>query len=453
MLTEAIPTELSFERFVAREEQGQYLLLPFEMPANTQRLTLSYHYSRERTEQPKAAGAEFTTRERINIIDLGLIGPDGQQVGASGSSKSEISISAQSATEGYRPTPLTPGTWQIILGAYFVAPEGVTVSYTLRFEPKQPHWLQGDLHTHTSASDGIHSLQHLTEHAAAIGLDFLGITDHNQPISRASLPQLPGLTLIPGLEWTHYQGHSNFLGHEAPFEGAFIANSEAEAGKIFQQAHQNGALIVINHPFEERYGFRFNFENLPYDLFEVWNGPMRPANLQSIAYWDAQLKAGRKIMAVCGSDYHADTVFEQLAGPCLHVYTQSTAEEDILEAVKAGRSFFTFQPNTLELEMHAEGVGLGGSLPWHQGLEMEIELRRLHPGDQIKLIDCSGEQVLAVAPGLEAAADPASPSFTSSYASSVPITRPGYARLEVWRSFFPGIPTLPALVSNPIFFD
>jgi len=36
-------------------------------------------------------------------------------------------VSEVSATPGYQPHPLTPGSWQIILGAYVIAPEGVDV--------------------------------------------------------------------------------------------------------------------------------------------------------------------------------------------------------------------------------------------------------------------------------------------------------------------------------------
>ena len=95
------------------------------------------------------------SRQRINTIDLGLIGPDGRQVGASGSDKNSISISATSATPGYHPRPLTPGAWRIIIGAYKVAHQGVTVTYELTFVPKERKLLIGDIHTHTTASDGV----------------------------------------------------------------------------------------------------------------------------------------------------------------------------------------------------------------------------------------------------------------------------------------------------------
>lgn len=449
-MTENAPTELTLQRFVNPAEEGQYLLLPFEMPPDTAHFTLRYTYPRDHTGMASAETGTFQTHERVNIIDLGLIGPDGRQVGASGSGISEVQISANAATRGYHPTPLQAGTWQIILGAYNVAPEGVNVEYSLSFEPKKARWLQGDLHTHTNASDGIHSLEHLVQHARDRNLDFIGITDHNQPINRAGLPRLPGLTVIPGLEWTHYRGHSNFLGVEAPYTGSFISNTLEEAAEKFRQARENGALIVLNHPFEERYGFKFGFESLPFDLIEIWNGPMRPANLQALGFWDAQLKAGRKLLAVCGSDYHADTAFEQLAGPCLNVYAPSEAEADILAAVKAGNSYFTYQPDTLRLEMSAGGQCLGSSQPWQTGLMLDIRVERLQPGDEIRLITTQGTRALAIAP---APAAETMLSFKSNYQASLPVEQPGYARLEVWRSFFPGIPLLPALLSNPIFFD
>jgi hypothetical protein len=33
------------------------------------------------------------------------------------------------------------------------------------------------------------------------------------------------------------------------------------------------------------------------------------------------------------------------------------------------------------------------------------------------------------------------------------MTAPGFARVEILREFIPGVPPLPALISNPIYFD
>ena len=76
-------------------------------------------------------------------------------MGASGSDKTSIQVSETTATPGYRPCRLAPGEWQIMLGAYKVAEEGVHVTYELTFTPKRLRLLKGDLHVHTLASDGV----------------------------------------------------------------------------------------------------------------------------------------------------------------------------------------------------------------------------------------------------------------------------------------------------------
>ena len=433
--------EMNLHRLITPTEQGLYLLLPFEMPTHTAQLNLSYTYQTHASGDVTVAEGQFSATKRINIVDIGLIAPDGSQVGASGSSRSEIMVSEIDATPGYQARALTPGTWQVILGAYVIAPEGVDVSITLSFTPKSPRWLCGDLHVHTLASDGTLPLDHLAHHARIHGLDFIAITDHNQPVKRASFPKVSGLTIIPGQEWTHYKGHSNFLGLEQPYQVSFIANSLEEAQVIFRQAHENGALIAINHPCESSFGFQFDIDALNYDLIEIWNGPMRPANMEAIARWDAMLKAGRKQVATCGSDYHEDTFFQRLASPCINVLADSNSEADILEAVKTGRSYFTFSPTKLRLQLEVEGQTYGASLAWRDGLQALLKATALEKGDVVKLITREGTQEIFTAPD------------KGNFEITLPVASPDYWRFEITRTFFNFLPALPALITNPIWFD
>jgi hypothetical protein len=134
--------------------------------ARIESFTLTYSYQRRRESEAQVENGVFISRTEINIIDLGLIAPDGSQVGTSGSDKLSVFISETSATPGYYPCKLTPGEWQIIVGAYKVAEEGVDVLYELAFTPKHLRLLKGDLHTHTFASDGVLSIGELALHAA-----------------------------------------------------------------------------------------------------------------------------------------------------------------------------------------------------------------------------------------------------------------------------------------------
>ena len=120
---------------------------------------------------------------------------------------------------------------------------------------------------------------------ASHGLDFIAITDHNQMISHKALPSVPGLTIIPGVEWTHYQGHSNFLGVDEPYDEPFFTNSDEDALSRFNSARERGALIIIDHPQDENCPFRFDLSKFPFDCFEIWNGPMREANLRAVGMW------------------------------------------------------------------------------------------------------------------------------------------------------------------------
>ncbi len=175
-----------------------------------------------------------------------------------------------------------------------MAPEGVSVEYEVTLTPKSRRLLKGDLHTHTLASDGVHTAEELAWKAKRNGLDFVAITDHNQFAADDALPRLEGVTLIPGVEWTHYQGHANFLGVDQPYDEPFATNTPEEVQARFASARQRGALITIDHPFDPTCGFQFDIHTLPFDCIEVWNGPMRESNLRAIGFWHQLLVRRRE---------------------------------------------------------------------------------------------------------------------------------------------------------------
>ncbi len=71
----------------------------------------------------------------------------------------------------------------------------------MRFEFADPftapgEWLRGNLHTHSTASDGVRSPQEVVDHYAAEGYDFLSITDHGR-LTDPSRLEARGMTLSP----------------------------------------------------------------------------------------------------------------------------------------------------------------------------------------------------------------------------------------------------------------
>src|SRR4030042_6370818 len=100
---EKTPTEIRMHipLFIEHDRQGTYFTLPFSMPANTESFSLTYSYERHHETESQMENGSFVSRKEINIIDLGLIAPDGTRVGASGSDKLSIFVSATHATPGY----------------------------------------------------------------------------------------------------------------------------------------------------------------------------------------------------------------------------------------------------------------------------------------------------------------------------------------------------------------
>ncbi|HRF46306.1 MAG TPA: CehA/McbA family metallohydrolase [Anaerolineales bacterium] len=434
-------TTLSLTVEVAPKQARTYFTVPFQVPEGVATLTLRYRYERRPAVLTPTSGGVFTARPEVNVIDLGLIAPDGSQVGASGSDKTEITVSATRATPGYRPTPIVAGEWRILVGAYKVAPEGVTIKYEIVFTVKQRRLFLGDLHTHTLASDGVHTAHELAIKARRHGLDFVAITDHNQTIARAALPQVDGVTLIPGIEWTHYAGHANFLGSERPYDGVFATQALSDVQARFASARERGALIVVNHPLDESCPFTFDLATLSFDALEVWNGPMREANLRAVGLWQQWLSAGRRVPIVGGSDYHRDTPFIFLGGPTTGVYADSEGEADILAAVRAGRSFLTFAPNGPTVALSAGDAGLGEVAPWPRVKTLRIVAGGLASGDVVRVVTAVGATALFTAPE------------AGDVALDYLVEAPGFARIEILRVFIPGVPPLPALLSNPIYFE
>jgi hypothetical protein len=83
---------------------------------------------------------------------------------------------------------------------------------------------------------------------------------------------------------------------------------------------------------------------------------------------------------------------------------------------------------------------LGDTVEWETGLTLQISAKGLKTGDVVRMVGAD-----ATADLLQAGAD-------GDAALSAPVPGPGFARVEIYRTFLPGVPPLPALISNPIYF-
>ncbi len=424
----------TFIRLIEKQEERQYLRIPFIVAQDTETITVSYDYTRHRL----CPGEEGSTyRREVNIIDLALEDPDKTLVGASGSERREITIHENHATPGYRGVPIRPGTWYIILGAYRVEEEGCPVTLSVTQMPKGGVLLTGDCHTHTVHSDGWYTVDQAIDRARQDRLDYLFITDHNSMASNPLIRSSPDLTVLPGVEVTYYDGHYNLFGAERPMK-TFFANSREEVLSIMREGREHGALVSLNHPFDFGCPWKFGFgPDVPADLVEIWNGPFTPLNRKSITLWHEQLCAGRIWPAIGGSDCHHSELFRTFAAPATFLYARSRAGSDILAAMKGGHAYVGMNAGAPGIHMAMGDARMGDV---HAGNKEPLQLRveALAEGDEIRLINQTGV-IWANKPGA-----------CWRYEVSLDAGESTFLRVEVRRTLPEGTRTL-ASISNPIY--
>ena len=425
----------TFTLMLQKDQERTYLRIPIQVGRDTERLTVSYDYRRRlQTEE----GPGRVRLSEINIIDLALEDPAHVLVGASGSERLSITIHENYATPGYRPTPVTAGTWYVVLGLYLLEESGCTVTLTVEQRPKQAVLLKGDTHLHTHHSDGWYSLEETIARARQDRLDYIFITDHNCMASNAFLPSYPDLAVLPGVEMTYYGGHYNLLGIERPVR-TFTANSREEVLAIMAEGRRNGALASINHPMDGPCGWRYGLgEDVPADLIEIWNGPFTPENAAAIQFWHGELCKGRRLHAIGGSDAHRGELFRQMATPATFLYSASRSKSDILEAVKYGHAFVGMTPDAPHIGLQWGSARMGDTATPADGEMLLMTFSHLRAGDEVRLYNQTGLIWREI------------PGAYHRFEVEKPVEDSLFVRTEVWRPL-PGLGMIPASIGNPVY--
>ncbi len=255
-------------------------------------------------------------------------------------------------------------------------------------KPLNGIWLKGDLHAHSLHSDGDSPVAAVLEAVESKGLEFFALTEHDSNMFEAGnyeevIPSHWGdpdyasdhLVLLYGVEWTTNMGHANVWA-SAPFDYTELwrANSRSWEDKELEPdvygavtaAHEQGALFSVNHPSA---WFCCPWEPLvenDMDSIEIWNALYRLPNLNGFAshpFWDKELRKGRRMTGVGGSDTHNLNGIQAWAyghgNPTTWVYAEDRSGEAVLSAIKAGRVSISWAPDAPRLEIEADSDGNG----------------------------------------------------------------------------------------------
>jgi hypothetical protein len=194
--------------------------------------------------------------------------------------------------------------------------------------------LSVELHTHSALSyDGRDPVDLLLSQAAAVGLDAVAVTDHDEidaSLEAADLAPEYGLVGIPGMEVTTAAGHVL----------AFGIDELVPAGLSFDDTldriHEQGGIAVIPHPFQKsRHGVAHKITRdqlASADAIEVYNSRLLTgrANRQAERFAER-----RNLPMTAGSDAH---ISEMVGQAVTHVDAEDPTVESILDAIADGRT-------------------------------------------------------------------------------------------------------------------
>jgi len=407
----------------------EFPLLPFEVPPGITRLDVRYQVSHQ-------LGGDKVGWQEGNVVDIGLFDPRGAEFltaqgfrGWSGTTRQEFTITADEATPGYLAGPVQSGTWHVALGLYQVAPDGCDYRIVVTLEGQEsggkrqeaeskeqevggmtqmgvamghgPRWYRGDLHAHTWHSDGSAPLADLVAAAHAQELDFVAVTEHNTLSHLPLLPAhtTPALLLIPGVEISTYHGHANAWPIDWSADGfvEFRCRTDDQMAQVREAVRARGALFSVNHPKDGGPPWAFG-ELFGPDCIEVWGGPWFISNYQSLAVWDAQLRQGKRITAIGGSDKHqgpftGELGWYEIGTPCTWVHADALTTPAIVAGLRAGHTFISEGPTGPWLELTAEDISgeqqarMGDELSLPSGAELRLRCRvRGGAGNVLRLV-------------------------------------------------------------------
>jgi hypothetical protein len=202
-------------------------------------------------------------------------------------------------------------------------------------------WVRGNLHAHTTQSDGSRPLQQVLDDYAARGYGYLMISDHDVlTLSQYQSLNGHGMILIPGNEITANGPHMLHVNACQRIEPS------PQRQLVIQQAVASGGLVIVNHP-----NWEYHFNHCPitslrewvgFTGIEIYNGVIERLDGSPYATdkWDMLLSAGRRVWGFANDDSHAPTGDVELGWNVTQLRDQSI--DGVVDALLSGR----FYPST-----------------------------------------------------------------------------------------------------------
>jgi len=211
---------------------------------------------------------------------------------------------------------------------------------TISFHLESPYkgegsWYRGNLHTHTTVTDGELSPEAVIQEYERRGYDFLALSDHDVRIPVEEYQDQTKMVLLGGME---VSGGPHILC--IAVSSTFPVEHDRQA--VIDRTNQEQGLAILNHP---NWGHNFmhwtqkQLESLEgYAGIEIYNGVIERLEGSSLAVdrWDRLLSEGKRAWGYANDDMH---IIRDIARGWNMVDASEKNAASVLEALKKGRFY------------------------------------------------------------------------------------------------------------------
>lgn len=217
--------------------------------------------------------------------------------------------------------------------------------------PEDGIWLKGNMHSHSTVSDGMFTPEELAKSYASAGYDFLSMTDHNVLVPHSDLSE-KSLLLLAGLEHdieyspdkcTHVVGLSAAGKQDTGYLCKRYSAEELTDQQLVDMMREDGQFVSLAHPVWSRMEPEEVLELEGFHAVEVFNNGTEHLchGGNAEVFWELLLRRGKRVLATAVDDVH---VADDLFGGWVWVKAARRSAESILDALFRGAFYSSSGP-------------------------------------------------------------------------------------------------------------
>ncbi|QHT62266.1 CehA/McbA family metallohydrolase [Paenibacillus lycopersici] len=232
---------------------------------------------------------------------------------------------------------------------------------------------KGNLHAHSTRSDGQYEPEVVIQAYKDNGYDFMCLSDHeiywkSKAFDDERFIMLDGYEMACEMSWrtTGQQYHIHGLLDETLGSTSEFAHDEEHpkpdyAGletiqALIDEMKAKGNLVIMNHPTWSRNKPEELLQLQGYTAIEIYNhqSELDEAVGYGVRHWDYLLANGRKVFGIAADDAHGgpfDAAIQEFFGGWISVEADRLQQQPIIDAIKAGRYYSSNGPEIRGLRL------------------------------------------------------------------------------------------------------